>query len=311
MKHVYTIEEITSFLLGGSAESEQDAFADAILADTDLFAKVEERETELIDAYVRGRLDAPLRTRFEYRQAVNPALGRRVSAAKQLLPKLEQSRLSHAAPLGWRQSLIAAWQAQAIASRFAWAAVLLLFLPGLIWLLYENRRLRDSIDQLQSAQSRHAERERHLAEQAEEQRNRNSQLLAELDQLRNQSAAHPIQLKPSPSLIASLKLNAYAVSADGASRVPRIHFSARDKSFRLILDTLAGKQPKYRLSIVTAAESRLVFETHSIRPANPLHSRFTLIVPTSVLPKGEYIVTVDGLDKNDSVTILSANFIVE
>jgi hypothetical protein len=310
-KQAYTTEELTRYLLGEATGAELDAFAEAVLDDTELHAQIEEHETALIDNYVRGHLDSSLRVRFEHRQATNPALRQRVAVAKVLLPKLEQQRPPQSVPLSWWQSLVIAWQAQALAFKFASAAAALLFIAGGVWLLNENRRLRGALGELQTAQSAQAQRERQLAEQAEAQRTRNNQLVAELEQLRQQIASATPQSTPAPALFATLTLTASGVSG-GATDTPRVTLTAAQQQLRLSLRTLPGKQPRYRATLLTAADSRPVWKAENLKPANRNHSLFTLVVPANQLSADEYVVKVEGISPDgDTFTLLSTNFAIE
>lgn len=307
----YTTEEITRYLLGEMTEAEWDAFEVALFDDNELHTQVEERENELIDNYVRGRLTPSLRERFERRRATNPALRQRVAVAEVLLPKLEQLSPPPAESLSWWQSWLAAWRTQALAFRFIWATASLLFIAGGVWLLIENRRLRDALAQLQTAQSTHTQRERELEQQATEQRARNNQLAAELEQLRRQNAGAPPPTTPAPSFFATLVLTAVAVQSNNTTSTPRVTLTAEHQQLRLSLRTLPGKQPRYRAVVLTAADDRPVWRQENLKPANRNQSAFTLNIPANQLPAGEYIVKVEGVRADgDTFTLLNTNFVV-
>lgn len=306
----YTTEEITRYLLGEMTEAELDAIEEAIFDDDELHTQVEERENELIDDYVRGRLTPPLRDRFERRRATNPALRQRVAVAEVLLPKLEQLGPPQAESLSWWQTWLAAWRAQALAFQFIWATASLLFLAGGVWLLIENRRLRDALAQLQNTQSTHTQRERELEQQAIAQRARNDQLAAELEQLRQQTTSASPQTTPAPSVFATLVLAGHVLSSD-STPTPRVTLSAEHQQLRLSLHTLPGKQPRYRALLLTAADSRPVWRLENLKPTNRNQSAFTLNIPANQLSTGEYIVKVEGVSGDgDTFTLLNTNFVV-
>ena len=308
----YTTEEITRYLLGEMTEAEGDAIEVAIFDDTALHTQVEERENELIDDYVRGHLTPPLRDRFERRRATNPALRQRVAVAEVLLPKLGQLGSPLPEPLSWWQTWLAAWRAQALAFQFICATASLLFLAGGVWLLIENRRLRETLAQLQTAQSTHTQRERELEQQATAQRARNDQLAAELAQLRQQTAvgASP-QTTPASSFFATLALTAAGVLSNNTTSTPRVTLTAEHQQLRLSLRTLPGKQPRYRALLLTAADARSVWRLENLKPTNRNQSAFTLNIPAKQLSAGEYIVKVEGVSADgDTFTLLNTNFVI-
>lgn len=310
-KEAYTTEDITRYLLGELTGAERDRFEEA-LVEAELLTQVEERENELIDDYVRGNLSGALRVRFEQRLATNPALRRRVGTAKVLLPSLNRPRSSQPeSAMDWRQTLAAAWRNQLSALRLAWATALLLFFAGGTWMLQEIRRLRGEVNQLTAAQTIRSRRQQELEQQVATQREREDQLAAELEQWRTQSNGAPPQTTPVQTLFATLALTADGVSSGGTSATPRLTLTSAQQQLRLLLRTLPGQYPRYRATVLTAADLRPIWSADNLRPTNRTGSSFTLAIPASKLPAGEYVIKVEGIGADgDTFTVMNTNFVL-
>jgi anti-sigma factor RsiW len=84
----YDDTRLESFLLDELPSPEREEIEQRIFADDDLFARVEELETDLLDAYAAGTLEAGLRDRLEASLPSCPARREKLLVAKLLRDKL-------------------------------------------------------------------------------------------------------------------------------------------------------------------------------------------------------------------------------
>jgi hypothetical protein len=84
----YDDQKLESFLLDELSSSEREEIEQRIFADDAIFARVEDIETDLIDAYVRGALAPDRRVRFEQFMQTNPSTQEKVFFARLLQKRL-------------------------------------------------------------------------------------------------------------------------------------------------------------------------------------------------------------------------------
>ena len=87
------------YLLGDLPESEQATLEERCFADGDTFDRMWERETRLVDDYVRNRLAPGERERFERHYLASPVHRQRVATARNLLTRADESAQAHSAPV--------------------------------------------------------------------------------------------------------------------------------------------------------------------------------------------------------------------
>lgn len=88
----YDDRRLESFLLNELVSSEREEIEQRIFADDDLFARVEEIETDLIDGYAGGTLEPDMMRRFEASLESVPARREKLLVARVLHSKLATSR---------------------------------------------------------------------------------------------------------------------------------------------------------------------------------------------------------------------------
>lgn len=127
---------ITRYLLGELSESDQQAFEEAYFRDAALFEQVAIVETELIDDFVRGRLDESIRARFETQYLAEGRRRERVKFAEALAATSDQSSEAH----GIGASAIEAPRRQtSTAFKPAWAVAAMLIIAAGGWMFYVTR----------------------------------------------------------------------------------------------------------------------------------------------------------------------------
>jgi hypothetical protein len=125
---VYDDKKLESFLMDVLPSVEREEIEQRIFADDALFARVEDIETDLVDAYVGNAMTPEARTRFERSLESNPARREKVVFARLLSRKLTG--------VGGGSNLLAFTRRYSFATRGALAAALLVLVIGAPILLY-------------------------------------------------------------------------------------------------------------------------------------------------------------------------------
>lgn len=144
-------ELLRRYLLGRTEAADHDELERRILAEGDTYAAMLEAETDLIDDYARGHLDAADRQAFETRFLHRPGLADRLAAARSLSRwqvesrhEIAQRAVIPAVGPTWTERF-AAWLGAAPALRPALAAVLVVLLGTLGFLAWQTTELRQQV----------------------------------------------------------------------------------------------------------------------------------------------------------------------
>jgi hypothetical protein len=302
-------DEIVRYLLGGMSEAEQVALEEAFVSDPQIFTLVAEVENDLIDDYVRGRLELRQSELFERNFLSGPGQRQRVGVARALLPSLDQIATAgdnHSAaidnPAKRRRFFSFLFNPQP-AFRLAAGLATLLVATGGAWLLYENGRLRQ---ELRVAQEDAARRELELGRQVTDEKEQNTRLADEITRLRSQPA--PRIAPPAPQTVpafVTLLLADVARRGQGAGDIPRLTVPPNAEQVRLVLKMEDGGYPGYRAEIQSASGAAILTR-ENLRPnLRQSIATFTIDVPSDKFTAGVYALTLSGVSKDGEVDILS------
>ncbi|MCI0388291.1 MAG: hypothetical protein MOB07_05945 [Acidobacteria bacterium] len=301
-------EEIVRYLLGGMSDAEQVALEEAFVSDPQTFTLVADVENDLIDDYVRSRLEPGQRELFERNFLSSPGQRQRVEIARALLPGLdrtETARENHSAIIenpARRQRFFSFSFIPQLAFRLAAAVAILLVAIGWAWLLLENTRLRQ---ELGAAQEEAARRERELGQQVADERQQNTRLVDEIAQLRNRSAPQitPSALPAAPAFVTLLL--AGALRDPGAGDIPQLTVPPNAEQVRLVLKMEDSGYPGYRAEVQSASGSGILTQDNLKPNISRSVATFTVNVPSDKLTAGVYTLTLSGVRKNGEADILS------
>jgi hypothetical protein len=134
-------QKLTSYLLGELSEAEQTALEEAYFSDPELFDALATAEAELVDDYVRKRVDAPTRRRFEEHFLADPRRRERVRFAAALIAVADRDERPASINAATTASPVPWWSGW-FNRRPAWAAALALVALGATagWFVYGERR---------------------------------------------------------------------------------------------------------------------------------------------------------------------------
>jgi hypothetical protein len=301
-------EEIVRYLLGGMSEADQMALEEAFVSDPQIFTLVADVENDLIDDYVRGRLEPEQRELFERNFLSSPGQRRRVEMARALSPSLdgiEAAADNHRAAIenpAKRQRFFSFSFNPQLAFRLAAAVAIFLVATGCAWLLLENMRLRQ---ELRAAQEDAARRERELGQQVADERQQNTRLVDEIAQLRNQSGPQitPSALPAAPAFVTLLL--AGGLRDPGAGDLPQLTIPSNVEQVRLLLKMEDSGYHGYRAELQSASGAGIL----TLDNLKPILRRsvatFTVNVPSDKLAAGVYTLTLSGVRKNGEADVLS------
>jgi hypothetical protein len=286
------------YLVGELSEPERVALESRYFADQRAFDRLERFEQDLIDKYARGRLPGETRARFEAAYLSNPNRRERLKFGEALAARIDQSEPSPVMPVNsgyWRQRLLSWVGPESRALAFSMALVLLLLAAGSVWLLVQSSRLRAELARRDSAAADQAQRQAELQRQLGDQQKQNQELAAQLERLSNTAAP---QTSPSPGgavpAFVTLFLAANGVrgaepAAPATLIIPkgtqevRVNLTLKDHDYRdyqIVLQAIAGPE---------------IFNRRNLKPRiNRSGATFSLSLPASKLPTGDYMLTLRG-----------------
>jgi hypothetical protein len=293
-------ERMRRYLLGALTEAEQVTLEQQFFADGEMLDRVWATESELVDGYVRGRLPHAEREQFERHYL--PQHRERVAFAKELLRMADEVTNENAAVLPATantptESFWAKFLAALRTPQFALgaAAVVALALLGGAWLVRDRVHRQQQLAQSQTEQRAREQRLRELEAQVAQQRDRNSQLSAELEQLREEQHGASSSIAPGPSrptIFSYLLLP--PVRASTEQQVLRIPANISQVQLRMKIER--GDYQHYQASL-RAVDGGGSWPAASVKASTDKGGvTVSVLIPAAKLARGDYILTLAGID---------------
>jgi hypothetical protein len=299
---------IAEYLLGELPEEQQVEIEDRAFADKEYLASITAVENDLIDEYVRNELSQTQRQRFESRFLASAERRKRVAFAKALAgvtspaPVVETARQPVVASraVSWRASLEAFIGGLIPVPRFAMGVAMVVVLGGSLSLLGEMLRLRS---QLHSMRAESQSRQNALQQQVESERRRSEELVARLNQEKQQREQTDESLRqlsetpetPAPKpVIAALTL--LPGLARGAGDKPRLALPENARLVRLNIG-VEPEEPYKTYSVeLRTVSGRSVWNGENLTARDRRGARaIGLTLPATVVKPGEYELTLKGV----------------
>lgn len=284
------------YLFGELSIEESAQFEDAYLKNDNVFHELVALENETIDQYVQGGLSGTERERFEKSLLRFPARREAVETARSLLAysattenefSFHQSRpvqVERRPPGKYRN-----W-----GSRIA-AAVLLVTIGALFWLIVNNRRLGNELARLQREQAI-------AAQDKQELQRRIDGLQADLKQQYDVLALMPL---PSHDTV-SFTLGS-GISRGGGAPEPLV-VPARSHRIILRVSVEDNVHSHYSVSVRTA-DDRLLWHKDSIQGRQiDGYKEIVATLPSSLLPTGDYVFRVSTKTKTSFTQVAGYSF---
>jgi hypothetical protein len=299
---------IAQYLLGELPEELQVEIEDRAFEDKEYLASITAVENDLIDEYVRNEMSETERRRFESRFLASAERRKRVAFAKALAGVTSPAPVVETTPRpvvassagSWRESLEAFVRGLVPVPRFAMGVAMVVVLGGSLSLLGEMLRLRSQITHLQAEnQSRQGE----LQRQFESERRRSEELVARLNQEKQQREQTDESLRqlsetaetPAPKpVIASLIL--LPGISRGAGDKPRLALPENARLVRLNIGVEPEEPYKTYAVELRTVSGRAVWNRENLTVRDRRGARaIGLTLPATVVRPGEYELTLKGV----------------
>jgi hypothetical protein len=272
----------TRYLLGELAEADATALEREYFENPDVFARLVEAETALVDDYVGHRLAAAERQRFESHYLSDPRRRERVEFASALSTTID--RTPSRADMETRPVVASSvWSGWLLRLSVAGAFAVLILSIGLLW--QQSRRLRADLVRSDAALSREAERTRDLQNQLASAEAKGRDLVSPLQQARPQAGGQSF---------VSLLLSVPAVRSPETEPAPTLTIPAGTREVRLQLAIEAAEYPHYRVAVNPVAAPAVVTRSNLLPQRSGAGARIQVTVPAERLAAGDYVLTLSG-----------------
>lgn len=306
------------YLLGELSEQEQAALEERYFRDPQVFNRVLQVESELVDAYARGQLSTDIRDRFEKGYLKHPAKRQRVEFAKALTTRIDEkedarNRVAQSerstSSVSWWQSLLAIFGGERPKLRFALAlATVLVMLTG-VWIVVNNLRRQQQQGEAAQIQAQREHQEPLRPEQSEQ---TPEQTPKPQDREEHTAQVMPATQQPSPTPVTKtapstvfLVLTVGGVRDAGGGPTQTLFIPSDTTQARIVLNLKDDSYPRYRASIQKIGGPEIFTQTN-IRPhSTKAGARFVFTVSARQLTKGDYALTLSGITTQGEVDDLS------
>lgn len=298
-RQTYDDRLLTQYLLGALPVDESERLDELCVADDELANRLNALENDLVDAYVRSELtgedldhfkafylsSAKRRQKVEFAAALIELEKRPVAAPapspvpqEPAVPAFRLKEESAPAPKPAVRRSMFGWG-------FAFVTAVMLFAAG--YLLLENLRLRQQMDDAHAQRAAADQRAQQLQKELSDQRSANAESQKEIERLR-QSQTNLEQLKTVSLLLPP--------PTRGAARLSTISVPAGTDLAVLLLTLESADFPAYRAVLKDPATGQVLWTSGSLAPASLGETKAVSIsFPASLLKQQNYIVELTGL----------------
>jgi hypothetical protein len=299
---LYKEESFVRYLLGQLSEEEQTRMEEKYFDDKDWFEQLQLVESELIDSYVCDRLSERDREAFENGFLQLAERRERIEFAqawKAFVEKKSEDKAKNEQSSFFKSFL------NFIVSkplRLIPVAVALLLMLGSAWLVFENVRLRNQLEQAQNSASDSARREQELQEKLSQERQHAEQLAKDLETERlNRTSPDPANTEPQNLLAQIIPFNLNSDTVRSTGGIQRLEISTNTKTVRLTMTFVSDDNKN-----VTATMKKVVgtgILNQAELKAQPRGSKKQAVwsLPAKLLDEGDYLVTLNATDEAGAV----------
>jgi hypothetical protein len=285
---------VVRYLLGDLPEEAQVRLEDRAFSDPEFLRVIEAVETDLIDAYVREEMGPRERRQFEGRFLASPERRKKIEFARALVKVSSESTKASlagdsAVPTlrpSWRATFAELLQGRIPAFQFAMSAVALALLFFSSWEAMQFARLRKVNNDLESQRILQQQRENSLQQNVEKEKARADELLAQVQQLTNQSSHAP--------LVASLVLVPGTLRSEGTAQELTLTRGAQLARIQIQLED-RDHYPQFRAELETGRGEPLLTRNNLREQRSSAGRVVVLEVPASILERGQYELALKGL----------------
>jgi len=298
-KAPYNSEKINDYLLGSLSAEETEPLDELSITDAAFAEALIVAESELIDAYVLNELDAQTRRKFENRYLATPIKREKVKFAETLqqFGSRQQARVTpYAAAPGWLSWLKSQFGRQSIL-QWGFAAAALVLSAAVVWLAFQNIRLRSEMLAIRAHNNELAQSQQQLQKQLEEAQ-RSAQARVETPVKTDQGE---IKDHPASSAVLSLVLTPLL---RGAQQKPTLNLAGDTTAVTVKVVLEPNDFSSYRVELLAEGQGP-VWRAVNLKPqARNGAQSLALALPVRVLKANNYVLRISGTDKNGASEVV-------
>ena len=287
---------ITSYLVGELPETEQAELERQYFGDPTLVDRVIQVETQLLDAYARGRLSDDMRRRVARQYLAHPTRRERLKFAEALAAKLDDldpAVLQGQGPRSWWHG---AWVGPGRAVRLSMAVATSLLMVTASWLYVERIRLREELNRVQATRD---QRERDLQQQLTTERLNGAAAIAERDRLLGQQPSPTDAAGPARSRPAVVSLLFVIGGVRGPDDLPRaLKIPPGTEQVRLQLNLKENDYPRYGIAVQAVGGTDVLSRQGLLPEKTESGWLLALSAPASRFAPGDYVLTLSGVTRD-------------
>ncbi|HKS39680.1 MAG TPA: hypothetical protein VJX74_03630 [Blastocatellia bacterium] len=325
-KKTYNDQLLTSYLLGSLPEAETESLDELSITDDEFAGRLQVVENDLVDAYVRGELSGRVLEQFKSFYLLSPKRREKVRLAETFLAfdqravtaqakdartvlsqNSESNKETPKGPSAWRFFAV---PRPALQWGLAVASLLILLAAG--YLLVDNLRLRNQMNQAQAQARELKQREQELQDQLSQQRSADAETAKELERVRAQLAQveQLIAANQQYAKEQSSSIKGNIVSFDlrpqtrGIGQVPIITVPEGTDHIALRLELEANNFPEYEVALKNSATNQITWQSGKLktRPAGKL----SISLPARLLQPQNYTLEVTGKAQGGAAEFISS-----
>jgi hypothetical protein len=286
---------ITDYLLGAASQTDTERLDKMSLTDGNFATQLRVAEDDLVDAYIHGELSGESLSRFKSHYLASPLRQEKVKVARSFLEFADRAATPVAVER--QESPKSSWRRFFVMPSFAlqwgFAALALIFLIGVGYLVLQNNRLRDQMDHAQTERALLEQREQELKRELEQQKTSEASTQQELDQVRERLAQlAPAESTEQPAKPVVVAFN-LAPQTRGASQIPTVVVPKEANVLALTLDLEAIGFPAYEAVLQSPGSSRAIWRSGKLK-ATKNGTSLRVAVPANVLKAQDYIIELSS-----------------
>jgi hypothetical protein len=284
---------LASYLLGMLPAAEAERLDEMSVTDDDFVLRLSAAENDLVDAYVRGDLDADSMERFRATYMASPLRLEKVDFARTLYV-LDQRSAPIAAASAGRALGKSFWQ-RFVAPRLlpVWGLAAVALAAVALYVTIENGRLRTALNSTQSEKAV-------LSREVDLQRSAAAKAQKELEQARTSQAN-----LDGYKAVALLLMPA----TRGVGRLPTISVPSGTDLVVLSLGLESADFKSYRAELKDRSRQQVLWQSGRLQPTSQAGGEFVSITfPARLLGSENYVVELTGLRANDAA-VLAGNYV--
>jgi len=314
MEHIEDEELLRRYLIAEVTPEQQEQIQERLFVDADFLDQLLSIENEMIEDYALGNLTLSQSELFELRFLRSPERRRRLKVARQLKTHAERTKKEAALVMRPRSS----WKWMALNPRFVVTAAILILAALLLWLLRDRSLLKGQMSIWQAGQNSQQQQQERLGEivehltdeqskalalrqQVSNERQRAEQLERRINILEKQLSAQKQLIarqgkdstgRTKPSLAELQPQPLWVGQGRGLGKPNLVRIPAGSSRVLLELVLEQDLNARYRVALKDA-NNRVLLNLNKLKPRASANGNSLMVgVPASVLPTGDYMITV-------------------